>query len=515
MPVYGDIDFYVCDGVDTTKQVRLECSGITTNTIRALTVPDADGTICLTGTTLAHYGITDAQGLDTQLTQLAALTAVAGDLIIGNADPIWARLALGTSGKFLKAGAALPSWESIAETDIADGSLLARVGDTEVITGDWSIRPSIGGSLTFDIFSDPGGSSYELFLISDGFLVNHVSVVASGEITDNRVITIPVSASGTLALTGTTLAHYGITDAQGLDAQLTQLAGQTAVRGDILTGQDATPTWKRLAKGTDGQYLKSGADDAAWATIAEADIADGSVFPRLGASESITGAWTHTNAELDLTRTTDGVALKITCDSGVQVANLLEIYDSGGSTLAAFIGSDGAWYGNVAIASGSYYGTLATAALSAYRTYTFPNFTGTVALLSGSQTFTAKTLDATCTLTPSATAIARLGTATVDMKTAASTTLVTTPSGKVTRIVAVTVRNPTDSLAGCTDVSFTNWRQNVDLSSMTTAATSYLHIDGNNAAYIEIAASTAFQITITTGSTAAANATLDVWAFVE
>lgn len=101
----------------------------------------------------------------------------------------------------------------------------------------------------------------------------------------------------------------------------------------------------------------------------------------------------------------------------------------------------------------------------------------------------------------------------VDMKTAGSTTIFVTSSGKVTRIAAVVVRDTTASLAGGTSYSFTNFRQTVDLSSMTTSGTDYIVLDGNNAKYTEIAASTAFQITVTTGSTAACTATIDVFGY--
>lgn len=102
----------------------------------------------------------------------------------------------------------------------------------------------------------------------------------------------------------------------------------------------------------------------------------------------------------------------------------------------------------------------------------------------------------------------------VDMKTAASVTLFTVPTGKVARIAAVVIRDPSASLAGGTSYSFTQWRQTVDLSSMTTANTDYFLLDGNNVKYQELAAATAFQITVTTGSTGAATATIDVFGYL-
>jgi hypothetical protein len=102
----------------------------------------------------------------------------------------------------------------------------------------------------------------------------------------------------------------------------------------------------------------------------------------------------------------------------------------------------------------------------------------------------------------------------VDMKTAASTTLYTVPSGKTFIPTHVCIRNTSASLAGGTSYSFTGWRQTVDLSSMTTLATDYIKLDCNNTKYTVAAAGSNFQITVTTGSTAACTATLDVFGYL-
>lgn len=113
-------------------------------------------------------------------------------------------------------------------------------------------------------------------------------------------------------------------------------------------------------------------------------------------------------------------------------------------------------------------------------------------------------------------ALSLLGSATIDMKTAATTTIFTTTGGKVTRIDSIVVRDPTASMAGGTAYTFgTPFRNNgtVDLSSLTTSGTDYIALDQNNTKSTEIAASTAFAITVTTGTTAACNATLDVFGY--
>jgi len=111
--------------------------------------------------------------------------------------------------------------------------------------------------------------------------------------------------------------------------------------------------------------------------------------------------------------------------------------------------------------------------------------------------------------------LARLSTVSgVDMKTVASTTLYTVPTGKTCYISHITVREPSASMAGGTDYDFTNWKQTVDLSSLTTASTDYIILDGNNTKFTDLTTGTAFQITVNTGTTLACTATIDVFGFL-
>lgn len=108
-----------------------------------------------------------------------------------------------------------------------------------------------------------------------------------------------------------------------------------------------------------------------------------------------------------------------------------------------------------------------------------------------------------------------LGSATVDMKTAASPTIFTVPVGKVCRITHVVVRDATASLAGGTSYSITNWRQTFSLAALVTSGTGYIVVYGADLTqYTEIAAGTAVTLTVTTGSTLAANATVDIFGYL-
>jgi len=112
-------------------------------------------------------------------------------------------------------------------------------------------------------------------------------------------------------------------------------------------------------------------------------------------------------------------------------------------------------------------------------------------------------------------AVTLLGSASVNMKTAAATTIFTVPIGKVCRITNVVVRDASASLAGGTSYSITNWRAAFSLAALTTANTGYIVVRGADLAqYDEIATGVAVQITVTTGSTLAATDTFEIFGYL-
>lgn len=107
----------------------------------------------------------------------------------------------------------------------------------------------------------------------------------------------------------------------------------------------------------------------------------------------------------------------------------------------------------------------------------------------------------------------------VDMKTATTHTIFTTPIGKTTRVLFVVVRDPSASLVGGTSYSLTNFVQTFSLATLT-STTGYVVIGPIHqitstapAQYTELASGTAFVLTVTTGSTGAATATIDVFGY--
>ena len=112
-------------------------------------------------------------------------------------------------------------------------------------------------------------------------------------------------------------------------------------------------------------------------------------------------------------------------------------------------------------------------------------------------------------------ALTLLGSASLVITTGGALTLYTTPPGKLTRISHIVARNPTASCTGATQIRFGtgfNNNGNNDISTMTTSGTDYMVL-ANTLKSTEIAASTAVQMTPTTGTIGACTVTFDVFGF--
>ena len=186
---------YVYNGAAWVRQVSsqdnfatlLPNSGVTAGTYRSVTV-DVKGQVTAgtNPTTIAGYGITDAQQADADLTAIAALA--------------------GTSGVLRKT--ALNTWT-------LDTNSYLTQNNTVNITGD---------------ATGAGQTSINLTLASTGVAVGTY-----------RSVTVDVKGRVTAATNPTTIAGYGLTDAQPLDADLTAIGAIAATAG--LLRKTATNTW--------------------------------------------------------------------------------------------------------------------------------------------------------------------------------------------------------------------------------------------------------------------------------
>lgn len=111
-------------------------------------------------------------------------------------------------------------------------------------------------------------------------------------------------------------------------------------------------------------------------------------------------------------------------------------------------------------------------------------------------------------------AIGLLGSVTFDAKTAAATTILTVPGNKTARITHVVVRNPTASLAGGTSYTVTGFAPAAFSLATLTSTTGYVVVTPTALALqAPTAGGTDITITVTTGATLAANATIDVFGY--
>jgi hypothetical protein len=245
------------------------------------TVPWSD--IGSTPTTLSGYGIVDAQPLDGDLSALAALTGT---------NTIYYRSALST-------------WSAVTI-----GSGLSFSGGALTASGGGG---SPGGSNTQLQFNDSGSFGGDADLTWDK--TSNVLTV-TGNIT-------ATSFTGALAWslitsTPTTLAGYGIVDAQPLDGDLSAIA---ALTGTGLLQRTGTNTWSLTSAGTGDFVGPSSATDNALLRF------DGTTG-KLGQDSSTT---LSDNGEMVITGASGGTRIPLVVASNASVENGIELRNLGSS----------------------------------------------------------------------------------------------------------------------------------------------------------------------------------------
>jgi hypothetical protein len=100
------------------------------------TTPQLGGNLDLNGNVITGLEIgTNVQAYDADLTALAAVTAVAGDIIYGSGAATWARLATGSDDEVLTLASGIPSWATASSGGFGNELIHVREEQTAGTAG--------------------------------------------------------------------------------------------------------------------------------------------------------------------------------------------------------------------------------------------------------------------------------------------------------------------------------------------------------------------------------------------
>jgi len=247
-------------------------------------------------TTLAGYGITDAQPLDADLTAIAALTTTGfGRSLLTQADAAAARATIG------------------AGTSSFDGAFSSLTGAPTTLAG-YGITDAqpLDADLTAIAALTTTAFGRSVLTQADGPAVR--TLIGAGTSSFDGVFS-------SLTSKPTTLAGYGITDAQPLDSDLTAIAALTTTSfgRSVLTQADAAAVRTLIGAGTssfDGVFssLTSIPTTLAGYGITDAQGLDSDLTAL--ANNATNGMWARTGAGTGAARTITGTTNQVTVTNG-------------------------------------------------------------------------------------------------------------------------------------------------------------------------------------------------------
>lgn len=160
----------------------------------------------------------------------------------------------GTANKVAKFSAA----QTVADSNITDTGALITLGSAAQVNGAVTVGVDDTG-YDVTLYGATAGKKVLWDESADTLQVD-ASLKIPADAGAGKVLTSDADGVGTWQTM--TLTH------EMLSATHTDSTTGTVVRGDLITGQGATPTWTRLAAGTAGDLFNMGADEPQWSSAA-------------------------------------------------------------------------------------------------------------------------------------------------------------------------------------------------------------------------------------------------------
>jgi len=332
--VTDDTGFRVRDNSDNTKQLAFECSGIATSTTRTMTVPNSSGTI-------ATEAYVDAKVTDEDLD----ITTNSGSISID----------LDSATLVLTGGTGIDTSATGSTVTYAIDSTVSTLTGTQTLTNKTLTSPVVSGLSLSDgsiIFEGATADAYETTLtVTDP--------------TADRVITIPNATDTLVGLaTSDTLTNKTLTS-----AVLNSTISGTSIKDEDNMASDSA---SHLAT---QQSIKAYVDTQITAEDLDIQTDSGNIDIDLDSEALVLTGGTGINTSATGTTVTYAIDSTVATLTGTQTLTNKTLTGVSGLTL-----SDSSVVFEGATAD-AYETTLTVTDPTADRTITFPNSTGTVALL--------------------------------------------------------------------------------------------------------------------------------------
>jgi len=272
----------------------------------------ATGTWEATDVAVAHGG-TGASTATAGFDALSPMTAE-GDILYGGSSGTVTKLAKGSDADVLTLASGVPSWATPTTGDItgvtagnglsgggSSGGVslaldLSELTDTAIANGDYIVFTD-----TTDSNASVKGDLADVATLFAGTGLTASSSVIGVDASQTQITAVGTIATGVWEATDVAVAHGG-TGASTATAGFDALSPMTA-EGDILYG-GSSGTVTKLAKGSDGEYLKLASGVPSWASVASAAV---TALNSATANELVTVGSTTTelDAEANLTYASD------------------------------------------------------------------------------------------------------------------------------------------------------------------------------------------------------------------